>query len=64
MGLTVMAFILFLDLAVIYHIRRVSVSKQKKAISTIVILFLPILGIIVYYLFLNKHTYTNRKFLH
>lgn len=53
MGLFVFILIILLDFTVIYHIRKTNASKFRKVLNSLVIIFLPIVGVTVYYLFME-----------
>lgn len=53
MGLLVFILIIILDFAVIYHIHKTRASKFRKILNSLVIIFLPIIGVTFYYLFLE-----------
>lgn len=53
MGLFALILVLLLDIIVVYHIYKTDLSKLRKVIGTITVIFLPIIGVTVYYLFIG-----------
>ncbi|GEM_PF-2117408 len=53
MGLFALILIILLDITVLYHIYKTDLSKFRKVLGTITVIFLPIIGVTIYYLFIG-----------